>query len=80
MEVSHVTADYNGSGGIGFLVSPIAFKSLDKVQYKSERVMRLQVSGHPKGAPKTLLVCAYAPLMSLTQLLETYFTHSCTRQ
>ena len=58
--VTH-TADYNGSGGVGFLVSPIAFKSLDKVEYKSDRVMRLQFSGHPKGAPKTHLVCAYAP-------------------
>ena len=58
--VTH-TADYNGSGGVGFLVSPIAFKSLDKVEYKSDRVMRLQFSGHPKEAPKTHLVCAYAP-------------------
>ena len=33
--VTH-TADYNGSGGVGFLVSPIAFKSLDKVEYKSD--------------------------------------------
>ena len=58
--VTH-TADDSGSGGIGFLVSPIAFKCLDRVEYKSDRVMRLQFSGHTKGAPRTHLVCAYAP-------------------
>ena len=55
------TADESGSGGVGFLVSPIAFKSLDRVDYKSDRVMRLQFSGHTKGAPRIHLVCAYAP-------------------
>ena len=54
-------ADDSGSGGVGFLVSPIAFISLNRVEYKSDRVMRLQFSGHTKGALKTHLVCAYAP-------------------
>ena len=55
------TADDSGSGGIGFLVSPLAYKSMDKVEYKSNRVLRLQFSGQSKRDSTTHLVCAYAP-------------------
>ena len=33
---------------------------MDGVEYKSNRVMRLQFSGHTKGGPRTHLGCAYA--------------------
>ena len=63
------TADYKGSSGAGFLVSPIAFKSLDKVEYKSDRVMLIL-----KELPRLIWFVLMPSLMSLTQLLKTYFT------